>query len=67
MRAAGAGKRAVSVTAPTRPSVARHVPVRGPIEVPIALDARTWAAREHASQCICAGQRHMARRKESGL
>ena len=56
-----AGKRAASVTAPAPPSVARHVPVRGPNELPIALDERTWAAREPASQCISTGQRHMTR------
>jgi hypothetical protein len=60
-------KVAVGVTAPTAPSVARRVPVRGARELPIGLEAREWAARDRASQCICAGQRPAAWLKERGL
>jgi hypothetical protein len=58
---------AVSVTAPGPPSVASRVPVRGPHDVVLALDARTWVARIRASQCICAGQRRVRWAKERGL
>ena len=58
---------AVGVTAPTAPSVARRVPVRGALELPVALDARTWAARNRASQRIRAGQRPVTWAKERGL
>jgi hypothetical protein len=61
------GGRAVSVTAPGPPSVARRVPVRGPHELPIGLGARERADRIRASQCICAGQRLVVWAKERGL
>jgi hypothetical protein len=48
MRPAAQCKRAVSVTAPSPPSVARHVPVRDRMNLPAALDARIQVARDHA-------------------
>ena len=60
-------ERTVSVTAPPVPSVAISAPVRG-LPSPLRTDAlRTAAAGEGASNGVCAGQRRVARAKESGL
>jgi hypothetical protein len=59
--------RAVSVTVPAAPSVARRVPVRAPDELPVGLEPRAQAARSRTSQCICAGQRPVTWAKERGL
>ena len=52
---------AVGVTAPTGPSVARRVPVRGARELVVGLEVREQAARDRTSQHISAGQRRLTR------
>ena len=52
---------AVGVTAPTGPSVARRVPVRGARELGVGLEVRERAARDRTSQHISAGQRRLTR------
>ena len=52
---------AVGATAPTGPSVARRVPVRGARELAVGLEVRERAARDRTSQHISAGQRRLTR------
>jgi hypothetical protein len=54
---------AVGVTAPTGPSVARRVPVRGARELAVGLEVRERAVRDRTSQHISAGQRRLTRIK----
>jgi hypothetical protein len=55
------------VTACTGPSVAISAPVRGLLSSLCTDELRTVAAGGGASHGICAGQRRVARVKESGL
>jgi hypothetical protein len=52
------------MTTPCRPSVAWHVPVRGPLEFPGVRGVRVPTAQKLASQRISAGQRHVLGRAE---